>query len=141
MTCFLLTAGMLVSCSNKKKDGKSGPGDTAAVAAPATPSAGKKGMTVAEAREFLDADAANSGKEVTVTAYSWGSNERMDDKIQLNLGDKKLEGMAVVNFYCLFSKDQAAAVKAAAKDALVTVSGKIAAGEGGVQLTGCQFVQ
>ena len=143
--CILFAAGILVSCNNKKKDSNSGPGDTpataTALAASTEPADGKKGMTVAEAKDFLDADAANSGKEVTVSAYCWGSNERTDNMIQLNLGDKKLEGMQSASFYCLFPKAETDAIKAIAKDAMVTVSGKIASGSGGVELTECKLIQ
>jgi hypothetical protein len=65
----------------------------------------------------------------------------MDDKIQLNLGDQKLEGMQSASFACMFGKDQSAAIKAIAKDALVTVTGKISKGAGGVELNDCKLVQ
>ncbi|MBL7749019.1 MAG: hypothetical protein JNM19_16385, partial [Chitinophagaceae bacterium] len=86
------------ACGGKKeKDDKTitadppKPGDTDSKT---TDSPGeKKGMTVADAKDFLDADEANKGKEVTVAAYNWSVNERMGGEVQLNLGDKKLEGM------------------------------------------------
>lgn len=131
--------------SKKEKDDKTitadppKPGDTDSKT---TDSPGeKKGMTVAEAKDFLDADEANKGKEVTVSAYSWSNNERMGGEIQLNLGDKKLEGMKQATFSCIFGKDQAAAIKAIAKDAMVTVTGKISKGAGGVELNDCKLVQ
>ena len=101
----------------------------------------RKGMTVAEATAFLEADVANSGKEITVSAISWGSNNRIGGQVQLNLGDKKLEGMASASFSCIFEKDQAAAIQAIAKDATVTISGKIAKGAGGIELTECKLLQ
>jgi hypothetical protein len=133
----------LVCCAGKKeKDNKNA--DTPAATTPDAgkeASADKKGMTVAEVTAMLEKDEANIGKEVTVSACSWGSNERTDDKIQLNLGDKKLEGLKPANFSCLFSKEQTAAIKAIAKDAMVTVRGKIAKGYGGVELNDCKLVQ
>lgn len=87
--------------------------------------------------KFLDENEANSGKEVTVSAYSWGSNDMMGGMVSLNLGDKKLEGFQQTTFSCKFEKEKAAAVKAIAKDAMVTVTGKIAKGSGGVELTDC----
>lgn len=142
----VLTAAIslsLISCGDKKEKGDK----TADTPAATTPDAGKetpadkKGMSVAEVTALLNKDEANIGKEVTVSAYSWSSNERTDDKIQLNLGDKKLEGMQAANFSCLFSKDQSATIKAIAKDAMVTVTGKIAKGYSGVELNDCKLVQ
>ena len=147
----VLTAAIslsLLSCGDKKqKDNKTA--DTPASTTPAatTPDAGKeadadkKGMTVAEITALLNKDEANIGKEVTVSAYSWSNNERTDNKIQLNLGDKKLEGMKAANFSCLFAKDQSATIKAIPKDAMVTVTGKIAKGYSGVELTDCKLIQ
>jgi hypothetical protein len=99
------------------------------------------GLSVAAAKEFLSADAANSGKEVTVTAFSWGSQNRMGGEIGLNLGDKKLEGFQQATFTCIFSKEQEAEIKAIAKDATVTVSGKISKGSGGIQLNECRLIK
>lgn len=137
----------MTSCGSKKeKDDKTvvadppKDGDNGSKPADAPP-ADKKGMSVAEARDFLEADEANSGKEVTISAYSWGSNERTDNKIQLNLGDQKLEGMQVANFSCMFPKEQTDAIKAIAKDAMVTVTGKISKGAGGIELNDCKLVQ
>ncbi len=137
----------MTSCGSKKeKDDKTvvadppKDGDNGSKPADAPP-ADKKGMSVAEARDFLEADEANSGKEVTVSAYSWGSNERTDNKIQLNLGDQKLEGMQAANFSCMFPKEQTDAIKAIAKDAMVTVTGKISKGAGGIELNDCKLVQ
>lgn len=137
----------MTSCGSKKeKDDKTvvadppKDGDNGAKPADAPP-ADKKGMSVAEAKDFLEADEANSGKEVTVSAYSWGSNERTDNKIQLNLGDQKLEGMQAANFSCMFPKEQTDAIKAIAKDAMVTVTGKISKGAGGIELNDCKLVQ
>jgi hypothetical protein len=131
----------LISCGSKKEKETATtdvPGNTSNTAdAPAD----KKGMSVAEAKDFLNADETNKGKEVTVSAYSWGSNGRMDDKIQLNLGDKKLEGAQSASFSCLFGKEQSAAIKAIAKDVMVTVTGKISKGSGGVELNDCKIVQ
>ncbi len=141
-TCcsILLLALTIASCGGKDKKEETKPAAPDAATAPAEPAAeNKKGMSVAEAKDFLDADDANSGKEVTVSAYSWGSNERMDGKIQLNLGDEKLEGMQSASFACMFGKDEASAVKAIAKDALVTVTGKINKGAGGVELNDCKL--
>lgn len=98
-------------------------------------------MTIADAKDFLNASDANAGKEITVSAYSWGSNERTDGKIQLNLGDAKLEGMQSASFSCMFGKDQADIIKAIAKNALVTVTGKIGSGAGGTELTDCKIIQ
>lgn len=129
----------VTACGGKDKKETA---DAPATSTSSTPDApAKTGMSVADATAFLDGDEANSGKEVTVSAYSWGSNERMDEKIQLNLGDKKLEGMQSASFSCMFPKDQAAAIKAIAKDAMVTVTGKISRGAGGVELNECKLVQ
>lgn len=132
-------------CSKKEKDDKTvvadPPKDGDNGTKPADAPAGKKGMSVSEAKDFLDADEANSGKEVTVSAYSWGYNERTDNKIQLNLGDQKLEGMQSASFSCMFPKEQADAIKAIAKDAMVTVTGKISKGAGGTELNDCKLVQ
>lgn len=140
-----LSAATIACGGKKEKDDKTivaDPPKTDVTDSKTTDSPGeKKGMSVAEAKDFLDADEGNKGKEVTVSAYSWGSNERMDDKIQLNLGDKKLEGMQSASFSCMFGKDQAAAIKAIAKDAMVTVMGKISKGAGGVELKDCKLVQ
>lgn len=131
----------IISCGSKKEKDNNTTDKQESPADNPTPPADKKGMSVSEAVEFLDAAEANSGKEVTVSAYSWGSNERMDGNIQLNLGDQKLEGMQSASFSCLFGKEQSADVKAIAKDAMVTVTGKIAKGAGGVQLTDCKLVR
>lgn len=124
--CFITLAGC--SNSDKKESGS-------------ITNAEKKGLTVKEAKAFLDADETNKGKEVTVTAYSWGTNNRMGGEVQLNLGDKKLEGAQQANFSCIFKKEEAAAVKAIAKDALVTITGKIAKGSGGIELTDCKIAE
>jgi hypothetical protein len=138
----LLFLFSVISCGSKKAaDDKSASTPDAATPASTDAPADKKGMSVSEAVAFLNADEANSGKEVTVSAYSWGHNERMDEKIQLNLGDKKLEGLQAANFACLFGKDQSAAIKAIAKDAMVTVTGKISKGAGAVELNECKIVQ
>jgi hypothetical protein len=131
----------IISCGSKKEKDDQPAGTPGTTSATTDAPSEKKGMSVAEAKDFLEADEANKGKEVTVSAYSWGSNERMDNKIQLNLGDKKLEGMASASFSCMFGKDQAAAIKAIAKDAMVTVTGKISKGAGGIELNDCKIVQ
>ena len=142
--CLAMSMVALLSCkdSTNKTDKNAGSKEKTETA-PASDNAGtsKKGMTVAEAKDFLDAAETNSGKEVTVTAYSWGSNERTDNKIQLNLGDMKLEGMQAATFSCMFSMDEAATIKAVAKDAQVTVTGKISKGAGGTELNDCKLVQ
>ena len=101
----------------------------------------KKGMTIKEAKAFLAADDANKGKEVTVAAYSWGTNNRMGGEVQLNLGDGKLKGAQQANFSCIFKKEEAASIKAVAKDAMVTVTGKIIKGSDGIELTDCKIVE
>ena len=139
-----LLAGMAISllvlsCNEKGKnqttDTKNDKDQTIVADPPKEES--KEGMTIADAKKFLDENEANSGKEVTVSAYSWGSNDMMGGMVSLNLGDKKLEGFQQSTFSCKFEKDKAAAVKAIAKDAMVTVTGKIAKGSGGVELTDC----
>jgi hypothetical protein len=140
---FVLATGLLLqSCgSDASKEEKSGePAKDAGTTSSASTGSNSNGMTVAAAKSFLEADEANKGKEVTVTAYSWGSNNRMGGELGLNLGDKKLEGMQQAGFTCIFTKDQAAEAKAVAKDALVTVSGKIAKGAGGIELTECKII-
>ena len=140
--CILAAGLLLQSCGgNTQNNGNTvEPQKEAASTTTASTSADVNGMTVAAAKNFLEADAANKGKEVTVSAYSWGSNDRMGGEVGLNLGDKKLEGMQQASFTCIFSKDQAAAAKAVAKDARVTISGKIAKGAGGVELTDCKII-
>lgn len=100
-----------------------------------------KAMTVNEAKNFLDADAANDGKEVTVTGFSWGSVSRVSGEVLLNLGDEKLEGFKQASFSCVFKKEEADVVKAIETDAMVTVTGKITKGEGGVELNDCKIIQ
>lgn len=136
--CLFLFTVALSSCgsgSDKKA------GDEKDIPAKSGDVSTGKSMTVAEATAFLEANEANSGKEVTVTAISWGNNARMGGEVQINLGDKKLEGMASASFSCIFEKDQAAAIQAIAKDATVTISGKIAKGAGGIELTACKLLQ
>ncbi|MBK6827614.1 MAG: hypothetical protein IPG86_12415 [Chitinophagaceae bacterium] len=139
-----LLAGMAISllvlsCNEKGKeqttDNKTKEDQTVVADPPKEES--KEGMTIAAAKSFLDENEANAGKEITVSAYSWGSNDMMGGTVSLNLGDKKLEGFQQSTFSCKFEKDKAAAVKAIAKDAMVTVTGKIAKGSGGVELTDC----
>jgi hypothetical protein len=101
----------------------------------------KKVMTVKEAKAFFNADAANSGKEITVSGYSWGTNNRMGGEVLLNLGDVKLEGFKQATFSCVFTKEKADAVKIIVKDAMVTVTGKIKSGSGGVELIDCSMGQ
>ncbi|HUM53483.1 MAG TPA: hypothetical protein PK431_16815 [Chitinophagales bacterium] len=101
----------------------------------------KNAMTVIEAKSFLDADEANNGKDVTVTAYSWGYNNRVGGEIQLNLGDEILKGDQQANFSCIFKKEDADKIKAIEKDAKVTVSGKISKGDGGIELNNCRIIQ
>lgn len=141
-----LLAGMaisllLISCNGKGNEQTSDnkPKEDQTVVADPPKEETKEGMTIAEAKSFLEENEANSGKEVTVTAYSWGSNEMIDGMVSLNLGDKKLEGFQQTTFSCKFEKNKAAAVKAIAKDAMVTVTGKIANGSGGVELTDCKL--
>jgi hypothetical protein len=124
--CFITFTG----CSNNDKK------ESGSIAKVET-----KGMTTKEAKAFLDADVANKGKEVTVAAYSWGTNNRMGGEVQLNLGDKKREGAQQADFSCIFKKEEAAAVKAIAKDAMVTITGKIVKGSGGIELTDCKIVE
>jgi hypothetical protein len=139
-----LLAGMalsilVLSCNEKGKEqstGNKSKEDQTVVADPPKEET-KEGMTIAAAKSFLEENEANSGKEVTVSAYNWGSNDMMGGMVSLNLGDKKLEGFQQSAFSCKFEKDKAAAVKAIAKDVIVTVTGKIAKGSGGVELTDC----
>lgn len=141
-----ISIGMIACGGKSDKDKKADNPDTATTSTPPAeptnePAGEKKGMTVAEAKDFLDADAANSGKEVTVSAYNWGMNERMDEKVQLNLGDEKAEGMVSASFSCMFPKSQAGILKAIEKNAMVTITGKISKGAGGVELNDCKIVQ
>lgn len=142
---FSMMAFILAGCSNssEKKEAENtskeqapAPADTKGNTDPA-----KKGITLAEANDFLEANEANSGKEVTVSAFSWGSNERMDGKVQLNLGDKKLEGMEAAAFSCMFPKEQTETLKAIGKNTIVTVTGKISKGAGGTELNDCRILQ
>lgn len=142
--CFsLLFLTTIASCGGdpKKEGEKQQTADTGTTSPAKSITESKKGMTVSEAKDFLDADEANAGKEITVSAYGWGSNERTDGKIQLNLGDEKMDGMQSASFSCMFDKSQTDAVKAVAKNAMVTVTGKIGKGAGGVELTECKFAE
>jgi len=135
---FLFTLIIMMSATGCNSSGESK--DSSATAAEQTGSDNKSGsLTVAAARKFLEADTANKGKEVTVTAYSWGSQNRMGGTIGLNLGDKKLEGFQQASFTCIFPADQEAKIKAIAKDAQVTVTGTISKGDGGIQLDNCKL--
>jgi hypothetical protein len=63
----------------------------------------------------------------------------MGGEVQINPGDKKLEGFRQAAIACIFGKEDAAAIKAIAKDAQVTITGNIANGSGGVVLNGCKL--
>ena len=130
----------LTACGGKDKTSSSGTKDNSTVTAD-PPKSADEGMSVADAKAFLNENETNSGKEVTVTAYSWGYNEMMGGLLSLNLGDQKLEGFQQATFSCQFDQSQAGAVKAIAKDAKVTVTGKIGKGSGGVELTNCKLIR
>jgi len=66
------------------------------------------------------------GKEVTLTAISWGSLGKMDGGVSLNLGDEKLEGMKVAPVVAEFGEDEAEAAKAIERDATVTIKATVA---------------
>lgn len=136
---LLTVLSVVTACNNSKKEARSSEENKSITADP--PAAAEAGMTIADANKFLDENEANTGKEITVTAYSWGYNEMMGGMISLNLGDKKLEGMKPSTFSCKFVKADADAVKAIAKDSKVTVSGKIGKGSGGTELTDCKLLQ
>ena len=70
---FFMTFSMfLLSCNEKGKnqttDTKNDKDQTIVADPPKEES--KEGMTIADAKKFLDENEANSGKEVTVSAYS-----------------------------------------------------------------------
>jgi len=135
---FLITLVIAMSATGCNSSGENK--DSAAASTAQSGSETKsENLTVAAARKFLEADTANKGKEVTVTAYSWGSVNRMGGTIGLNLGDKKLEGFQQASFTCIFPAEQEAKIKGIAKDAKVTVTGTISKGDGGVQLDNCKL--
>lgn len=133
----------LVSCKEKEKnqttDSKNDKEQTIVADPPKEES--KEGMTIADAKKFLKENEANAGKEVTVTGYVWSVNNRTDGLVQLNIGDKKLEGMQAASFYCLFYESMAPKLKALGKDAVVTVTGLIGDGTGGVELSDCKLAE
>ncbi len=61
------------------------------------------------------------GKEVTVTATSWGTSNTMSGEVNLNLGDGKLEGMRQAPVVAKFAAEDAEAAKAIEKDQEVTI--------------------
>lgn len=132
---------LLCGCGNpdKKENAKSGDEKTIIADPPRDDS--KKRMTIAEAKNFLEASEENSGKEVTVTGYIWSINDRTDGLVQLNMGDAKPEGMQAASFYCLFYASMAPKLKALGKDAVLTVTGLIANGSGGVELSDCKLAE
>lgn len=132
---FICSLGA-TSCGNST-DNKVNTGASTDV--PSKAPSGETALSVAGARDFLNADTANKGKEVTVTAYSWGTQNRMGGVVALMLGDKKLEGFQQATFVCIFPKEQEAKVKAIAKDTKVTVTGKIFKGSGGTELKDCML--
>lgn len=136
----ILMGAVLTACGGKdKKTSATGDENKTITADPPRPA--EEGMSIADAKAFLDENESNAGKEVTVTAFSWGYNEMMGGMLSLNLGDKKLEGFQQATFSCKFDQSQAEAVKAIAKDAKVTVTGKIGKGSGGVELTDCKLIR
>ncbi len=79
-------------------------------------------LTCSELKEKVD---EYEGKEVTLTAISWGSLGKMDGGVSMNLGDEKLEGMKVAPVVAEFGEDQAEAAKAIEKDATVTIKATV----------------
>lgn len=142
MAGSLILVTLLSGCGNaeKKETPKNGE-ETKEVVADPPKEENRKGMTIAEAKKFLEASEDNRGKEVTVTGYIWSINDRTDGLVQLNMGDNKLEGMQAASFYCLFYESMAPKLKALGKDALVTVTGLIADGTGGVELSDCKLAE
>lgn len=82
------------------------------------------------------------GKEVTVKAFSWGNSNTMDGDVRMNLGDKKLEGMAQAHVIANFSPDNAEAADAVKKDDEVTIKATVGDYEyGAVHLTNPEIVK
>lgn len=140
---FMTISVFFLSCKEKEKsqttDSKDDKEQTIVADPPKEES--KAGMTIADAKKFLEASEDNSGKEVTVSGYIWSINERTDGLVQLNMGDKKMEGMQAASFYCLFYESMAPKLKALGKDAVVTVTGLIGNGTGGVELSDCKLAE
>ncbi|MFK7786672.1 MAG: hypothetical protein AB8B56_16255 [Crocinitomicaceae bacterium] len=79
-------------------------------------------LTCSELKEKVD---EYEGKEVTLTAVSWGNLGTMDGGVSMNLGDEKLEGMKVAPVVAEFGENQAEAANAIKRDATVTIKATV----------------
>lgn len=87
---------------------------------------GSKNLTVQQATDSLSASDESKGKEVTICAFNWEVNETTNGTVRLNLGDTKAEGMVTSTFYAEFPEAKKEELKKIAKNAKVTVKGKLA---------------
>jgi len=96
-------------------------------------------MTCAE----LEAQASDlEGKEITIKAICWGSSNKLDGDVSVNLGDNKLEGMQQAHVVANFSADNAEVAKAIEKDAEVTIKATVGKVDyGAVQLNNPEIVK
>lgn len=82
----------------------------------------KQGMTCDALTSQYD---EQEGKEITIKAISWGTSNTASGDIYLNLGDEALTGMQQAKVVAVFSADQEAEAKGAAKDAEVTIKATV----------------
>lgn len=104
---FFLT---LISCG----------GETTETVAEAAPE--EKGMTCSDLTNGYD---EQEGKEITIKAVSWGTSNTSTGDIYLNLGDEALTGMQQAKVVAVFTAEQEAEAKSAAKDAEVTIKATV----------------
>ncbi len=96
-------------------------------------------MTCADLESKVD---EFKGKEVTITAISWGNSETVSGDVKMNLGDAKLEGMQQAHVVANFGADNAAAAKSVKADASVTIKATVGGSEyGAVQLNNPEIIK
>ena len=101
---------------------------------------GPKNLTVQEAADSLSASDESKGKEVTISAYNWEVSETTTGTVRLNLGDTKAEGMVTSTFYAEFPESKKEELSKIAKNAKVTVKGKLNSDAYSKFITECEIV-
>jgi hypothetical protein len=98
-------------------------------------------MSVADAKKFIAAAAANKGKTVTVSGYPRGMTKAVNGEFMLYVSDKTGTGLPEENFACSFKEEMKEAVKTNKAGSLVKVTGNIAWNNGMVVLKNAKLAE
>ncbi len=82
------------------------------------------------------------GKQVTISALSWGNSNVMGGGLKLNLGDTKLEGLSQASVVANFDAENIAEAEGIEKNSEVTIEATVGGVEyGSVQLNDPKIIK